>query len=230
MKIYQFLFLNLLAIPSFGENICQDVTFDECDLNEGHPTDTLYALDKAMCQEICQTYSNCNFFRFDQLAQDDNCRFFEANYRDSCNIVAAPKDRDVNECLSDKEPSCDWMIDEKCRYSGQIIYESTPGTITDATDCGDMCIIYEPLGCLYWVFNKKNETCSMYNSDNTDRVCSIVSGPQEPDIASCEASTAATASTAAAPETTTTTTSTSASAYSSTSTTASPTNSANRLR
>jgi len=187
MKIYQFLFLNLLAIPrSFGENICQDVTFDECDLNEGYPTDILYALDKVMCQEICQTFSNCNFFRFDLLASDNNCQFFEANYRDSCNIVAAPIYRDVNQCLLNTTRTCDKMIDETCKYSGQVIDTSTPGFITDATGCGERCKTQAGRGCLYWKFDKKNEICTTFDDDNKDRICSIVSGPEKPNIASCE--------------------------------------------
>jgi len=186
MKIFLFFFiLNLLAIPRiFGENICENVTFDECDLDEGAPTDTLFTLDSVMCQEICQSFSNCNFFRFDRTASDDNCQLFEANYRDSCNIVAAPIDRDINECLSNTENTCDKMIEETCQYSGKEIYSSTPGTITDATDCGDVCDDFEDLGCSYWKFDKANETCTLFDSD--DRSCNILSGPEEPNIESCE--------------------------------------------
>jgi len=192
MKIFLFLFLNLLAIPrSFGENICQDVTFDECNLEEGRPTDTLFTVDSIMCQDICQSFTNCNFFRFNRTATqpDNNCQFFEANYRDSCNIVAAPIDRDVNECLSNTDNTCDKMIEETCQYSGNVIYDATPGTITDAADCGDLCIDFEQLECRYWKFDKNNETCTLYDSD--DRSCNILSGPEEPSIESCEGTTTA---------------------------------------
>jgi len=186
MKIHQFLFLNLLAIPrSFGENICEDVTFDECNLDEGKPIDIRYTYDEVECQGYCQLSSSCTFFRFDLLAEIDNCIQFEINYRDSCNIVAAPINRDVNQCLSNATETCDKMIDETCKYNG-LIESSTPGFITGATDCDELCQIQAGRGCLYWEFNKNLEICTTFNSNNKDRKCSIVSGPEKPDIASCK--------------------------------------------
>ena len=73
-----------------GEGICTDVTISNCDLEDGSLIDSLDALDSIMCQDLCHSFSNCHFFRFEKSSSEENCQLFESSYRESCEIVAAP--------------------------------------------------------------------------------------------------------------------------------------------
>ena len=166
-----------------GDGICKDVTVSNCDLEDGSLIDSLYALDSIMCQDLCHSFSNCHFFRFDKSSSEENCQLLESSYRETCKLVAAPIYRDVNVCLTSTDETCDKIIEETCVYLGAEIYTTPPGSTLDSDACDELCIDYERLDCSYWMFNKEEKQCSLYES--MDRDCSFVSGPELPSIESC---------------------------------------------
>jgi len=166
-----------------GEGICKDVTVSNCDLEDGSLIDSLDALDSIMCQDLCHSFSNCHFFRFDKSSNDENCQLFESSYRETCKIVAAPIYRDVNECLTSTDETCDKIITETCDYLGTKIYTTPPGSTLDSNSCDELCIDYERLDCTYWSFDKDEKQCTLYDSMESE--CSFLSGPELPSIESC---------------------------------------------
>jgi len=165
--------------------------------------------DSIMCQDLCHSFSNCHFFRFEKSSSEENCMLFESSYRETCKIVAAPIHRDVNACLTSTDETCDKIISESCEYLGEEIYTTPPGSTLDSDSCDELCIDYERLDCSHWMYNKVEKQCTLYDSSDSD--CSFISGPEQPSIESCiegVSSTTSTSTTTTATATTTTTTTT----------------------
>ena len=91
--------------------------------------------------------------------------------------------RDVNVCLTSTDETCDKIIGESCDYLGNEIYKTPSGSTLDSNACDELCIDYERLDCRYWMFNKDEKQCTLYDSMNSD--CSFLSGPEQPSIESC---------------------------------------------
>ena len=89
----------------------------------------------------------------------------------------------MNECLTSTDESCDKIISETCDYLGTEIYTTPPGSTLDSNSCDELCIDYERLDCTYWVYNKTEKQCTIY--DSKDSECSFISGPEQPSIATC---------------------------------------------
>ena len=85
----------------------------------------------------------------------------------------------VNECLNPETlTECDQFVDEKCTYTGVVVYEASPGMIADAVHCHDLCTAYDALGCAYWKFDQETHICMLL--DSRARSCDRVFGPQYP--------------------------------------------------
>ena len=91
--------------------------------------------------------------------------------------------RDVNDCLTSTDETCDKIIEETCEYRGNEIYTTPPGSTLDSNSCDELCIDYERLDCSYWLFDKDEKQCTLYDSIESE--CSFVSGPESPSIDSC---------------------------------------------
>jgi len=167
-----------------GDSNCTDVTISGCDVQDGTLIVTVDSLDVIMCQQFCQKYQTCKFFRFDHNSTSQNCGLFESNYRESCKRVAAPIHRNVNDCLTSPDETCENMIGENCTLQGDAIHTTPSGSVLDANQCNALCELYERYNCSHWQFDKVEMQCSLYDSKEAD--CASISGPQFPNIEECK--------------------------------------------
>ena len=92
--------------------------------------------------------------------------------------------RDVNDCLTSPDETCENMVGESCTLQGDAIHTTPSGSTLDANSCNELCILYERYNCTHWQFDKVEMQCSLYDSKDVD--CSSISGPELPSIESCK--------------------------------------------
>ena len=87
----------------------------------------------------------------------------------------------MESCLASPDETCDRIMEEKCEYLGEKLYESSPGYIVGSSHCHDLCAIYDH--CMYWYYVGDGKICYLY--DSSDRACQAIGGGQHPAIEQC---------------------------------------------
>ena len=70
-------------------DVCKDVSFSECPIKTAHKIKKGIQTDVTSCQSACAYKQNCNYFRFTEYGIH-KCSFLEEDYRQDCNVFAAP--------------------------------------------------------------------------------------------------------------------------------------------
>ena len=109
---------------------------------------------------------------------------------------AAPE---YTECLGQSSGSCDDLVRENCHLGGNILWLSD--AVRDASHCQEYLQLLGPVyGGSVFSYSHTSHTCTILGSG--DRECSKVSGPRQPSLEQCQASSTTTPTTVTAPTTT----------------------------
>merc|ERR1711962_328960 len=164
---------------------CEDFTVGACSPEKDELIDVYPNIpDEALCQTVCGIQEGCNYFRHSKSTKE--CKLFHYRFLTSCNVIAGPKEPSIDECAKEEEPSCHPFVRENCKYAGNAVLNKT--SITDAHACQDLLItvgfIYK---AVYFDFHSDAQDCILYDSKEVD--CDAISGPKEPSLDDCNATT-----------------------------------------
>ena len=85
-----------------------------------------------MCQIVCETFSECHFFYFD----DGECKLYSGDTRSECLLIGGSPEQSLVDCLIDTDTGCDAFTQLHCQYQGQEYGLSPPdGQIKSAEEC-----------------------------------------------------------------------------------------------
>ena len=70
-------------------DVCKDVTFSGCPIENAHKIKKRYSSDAVSCQSACAYNEDCKYFRFKDNV-NHGCSILSEDYRQDCNIFAAP--------------------------------------------------------------------------------------------------------------------------------------------
>lgn len=191
MNLFVFVLLLIQSISSYGFRLqdagdCEDFTVGDCTL----PDETGIIMQFACapesiqdtCQEVCRSLSDCILWSHDGTT----CTLLNKEYRKGCGTVGAPVDADMDMCEDAIVESCSGFDEENCEYFGESIGVDPPdGQISDPLVCQQMCKTFSGLGCTFWVYRDKQQSCQLLRS--SDRICTGISGPKAPPMDQCRA-------------------------------------------
>ena len=165
MIVLQTCLVVLLSVVScvVGQYRCNDFTISDCDLQSHVIWESDVIPDKETCQTTCHNYADCKLFFF----LDGTCTIFDGDYRDECAVIGGSPLQSVDECVNGVDHGCDAFLGEQCVYEGQDFGLSPPnGQLNTALECEEFCVLYQDIGCQYWVFNKTEMSCKILDSSN----------------------------------------------------------------
>jgi len=186
MIVFQTCLVVLLSVVSsvVGQYRCNDFTISDCNLQSHVIFETDRIPSKEICQTTCHNYADCKLFFF----LDGTCTLFDGDYRDECAVIGGNPLQSVDECVNGVDHGCDAFLGEQCVYEGQDFGLSPPnGQLNTALECEEFCVLYQDIGCQYWVFNATEMSCKILDSSN--RNCRGFTGPAYPDYSECQGST-----------------------------------------
>ena len=103
-------------------------------------------------------------------------------YLDSCQLIGGLATPVLDACHEEIQDSCTSFKREDCIYSGIVVYNRT--SVNNAHSCQSLLTtIGNVYGGVYFVYDNIHHTCTFYNSKEAS--CSAFSGPDVPDIESC---------------------------------------------
>jgi len=158
---------------------CRDVTVGECSVFYGLlRNETTTSVQQ--CQLFCQTWTGCQYFRFD----GHNCSELKREYRRDCNVKAGPPDTMFHECIGLHIGAlpfqCNLFLEEDCEYLGETL-DDTTGHIENNILCQFSCETTS--GCKYWIYHEDIKRCIL--KKDSKRNCKTWGGHYLPEFDYC---------------------------------------------
>jgi len=93
-------------------------------------------------------------------------------------------DGNIQECEASHIDGCNGLMEEDCYYYGRNLGLDPPnGEVVTPYECEALCQGFRGLGCRYWMFDSRMESCKLLDSDRRD--CTGLSGPHYPELSTC---------------------------------------------
>ena len=142
----------------------------------------------SICQQLCSDLDHCNLWSYDSASF--TCSLLHTSYLATCDNITAGYEPDYAQCLAQDSGSCDDLVQENCDLLGTVLWQSDE--VTHTYECQDYLQLLGPVyGGEVFSYSHTSHTCSIL--DTGARHCSAVSGPRQPSVEECEATTTTTA-------------------------------------
>ena len=142
--------------------------------------------DAKSCQTICHEYPGgvCKYFYF----TPGSCQLFSEDIRYSCDVTGGAAGQSLEHCVNEVVSGCDVFSELECDYHGQVDEGLSPpaGDFRTPEECEEWCMLFQSIGCEYWIFDSSTKNCTILNSK--ERSCDGVTGSNYPDIDECYSS------------------------------------------
>ena len=134
-----------------------------------------------LCQVTCVVIKGCQYFTYNSVS--GTCDLYHKRYLKSCQVIGGPAVPAMDDCLDNREDSCESFIEEDCKYNSTIVTDKT--SVADPHACQQLlALLGDVLGASYWVYDSTVHHCYLYSSQG--RYCEAISGPKTPLIDSFE--------------------------------------------
>ena len=153
-----------------------------------------------LCQQLCGAEEHCRYWSYD--SGSSNCSLLHSSYLATCDTITLGPEPDYTQCLAQDSGSCDDLVRENCDLQGSVLWQSD--AVRDTRQCQEYLGVLGPvLGGAVFSYSRSGQVCSIL--DTGARQCRAVSGPRQPSLEQCQAS-STTATTRTTPTTATPTT------------------------
>ena len=190
MNIGGYSLLPFLLFPSLSSQQCSNFWVSEC--NPDFEDEVILQVplpgrskDEAIeiCQSLCNVQFDCTHWQWSGPTM--TCTLLTYSYLSLCHNISSTSSPDLSTCISQNSGTCGDFVDEDCKASGKILWQSN--AVVDAFACQEYLKLLGPvLGAEVFFYSDHDEVCFL--RDSLDRSCLSMSGPRAPSLGECQGS------------------------------------------